>query len=49
MNYFFGLEPMLSQEVRFFFNSNHLLLVLIVIGILLALYFGLHAKTKKGN
>jgi len=48
MNYFFGFNPTLEQEILFFFNLNHLILLFLVIGILLSLFFGIHAKTRKG-
>ncbi|MCL2362799.1 MAG: YwaF family protein [Defluviitaleaceae bacterium] len=46
MNYFFGFES--TGQYEFIYNLNHLVLVLLVIGALFALYFGLHAKTDKG-
>jgi len=49
MNYFFGLEPLMTQEIEFFFNLNHLVLIFIIVAAILALYFGLHSKTKKAR
>jgi len=46
MNYFFGFES--TGQYEFLYNLNHLILVLWVIGILIALFFGLRAKTDKG-
>ena len=46
MNYFFSFES--TGQYEFLYNLNHLILVLLVIGALFALYFGLHAKTDRG-
>ena len=46
MNYFFGFES--TGQYEFLYNLNHLIFLLLVIGALFALFFGLHAKTGKG-
>jgi len=46
MNYFFGFES--TGQYEFLYNLNHLIFVLLVVGTLFALFFGLHAKTDKG-
>jgi len=48
MNYFFGFEQIIEQEIRFFFNLNHLIFVFLMVLVLLALYFGVNSTTKKG-
>jgi len=49
MNYFFGYDVYLNQSIDYMYNLNHILLFVFVAGIILALYFGLHAKTEKGK
>jgi len=49
MNYFFGFHPLMEHEISFFFNLNHLVLIFIIVAVLLALYFGLHSKTKRAR
>ena len=48
MNYFFGFDVRLAEAVEYSFNLNHLFLLLGTVGIILAMYFGIHTKTKKG-
>jgi len=48
MNYFFGFYPIIEQEIRFFYNLNHLIFVILMMLVLLALYFGVNSTTKKG-
>jgi len=48
MEVFFGFDTKYTEVYDVWFNGNHLLLVLIAIGTIAALYFGLHAKSKKG-
>jgi len=48
MGTFFGFETKFTQTYDVWFNANHLLLVVIAAGTILALFFGLHAKSKKG-
>ena len=51
MNYFFGFGPGregLLGRVDWIFTINHLFLLFIVVGALFALYYGIHAKSKRG-
>ena len=49
MDYFFGFETRLTERVNYVFTLNHLFLLFIVLGLIFALYFGLHAKSEKGK
>ncbi|MCL2234184.1 MAG: YwaF family protein [Firmicutes bacterium] len=48
MNYFFGFDVYFYGRISWMFNLNHLMLIFVVVGILCAMYFGLHAKSKRG-
>ena len=49
MNYFFGFETKLANETDWFFNVNHLLLLLFVAGFVVICYFLFSAKSEKGK
>ena len=49
MNYFFGFESKLAQPIDWFFNSNHLMLLLWVAGFIVACCFLFSAKSDKGK
>lgn len=49
MNYFFGFETKLAEEADWFFNLNHLLLLLFVAGFVVICYFLFSAKSDKGK
>ena len=49
MNYFFGFDTKLAAETDWFFNLNHLFLLLWVAGFVVACYFLLSAKSEKGK
>ena len=50
MNYFFSFTPTtIGQPDDFIFTLNHLMLAFVVVAVLCALFFGLHAKSKKGQ
>lgn len=49
MNYFFGFETKLGAETDWFFNANHLFLLLWVAGFVTACCFLFSAKTEKGK
>lgn len=49
MNYFFGFETKLSTETDWFFNGNHILLLLWVALFVTGCYFLFSAKTEKGK
>lgn len=48
MNYFFGFEPIIAQEINFHFNLNHLFIGLAVIAVICGLYFALCARSRTG-
>lgn len=49
MNYFFGFETKLAEEIDWFFNANHLFLLLFVAGFIVISYFLFSAKSEKGK
>ncbi len=49
MNYFFGFDNVLQQDVDWFFNINHFLLILMVAAFIVSWYFMLSAKSEKGK
>lgn len=49
MNYFFGFDTKLAQNIDWFFNINHFMLILWVAGFVVLLSFLLSAKTEKGK
>lgn len=49
MNYFFGFDIKLAQNVDWFFNVNHLFLLFWVIGFIVVGCFLFHAKSEKGK
>lgn len=48
MNYFFGFENTLSQNIDWFFNLNHLFLICFVALFVIICFFAFHAKSEKG-
>ena len=49
MNYFFGFDNTLSNNIDWFFNLNHLFLILFVAGFVVLCSFLLYAKSQKGR
>lgn len=49
MNYFFGFDNKLTNNIDWFFNLNHLFLILFVAGIVLVNYFLLRSRSEKGK
>ena len=49
MNYFFGFQNRLAQTMDWFFNFNHLFLILFVASLIISGYFMFNAKTEKGQ
>lgn len=49
MNYFFGYNSKIAQEIDWFFNINHLFLILFVGGFVTLCYFLFNAKSEKGK
>ena len=49
MDYFFGFDTKLASKVDWFFNANHLFLLLWVAGFIVACCFLFSAKSEKGK
>ena len=49
MNYFFGYETKLAQGIDWFFNVNHLMLILFIAGFIVLCSFLFSAKSDKGK
>lgn len=49
MNYFFDFNNVLTHNIDWFFNTNHLLLVLGIATFIVMCLFLFHAKTEKGK
>ena len=49
MNYFFGFNNYLSESVDWFFNLNHLMLILMIATFIVACCFIFSAKSEKGK
>lgn len=49
MNYFFGFNTDLANNIDWMFNLNHIFLLLFGAFIVLSLLFGLHANNEKGK
>ena len=48
MDYFFGYENKLNNEIDWMFNSNHLFLIIFVALIIISFLFLFNAKSSKG-
>ncbi|MFA6860110.1 MAG: hypothetical protein WCR30_01825 [Clostridia bacterium] len=49
MENIFGFEGTYTEAVKYMFNTNHILLVLLVAAFIVTLYFALCSKTEKGK
>ena len=49
MDYFFGFDNYLSQNIDWFFNFNHFMLIIMVAAFIAGCYFLLSAKSEKGK
>lgn len=49
MDYFFGFDNYLSQNIDWFFNFNHFMLIIMVAVFIAGCYFLLSAKSEKGE
>ncbi len=49
MDYFFGFDNYLSQNIDWFFNFNHFMLIIMVAVFIAGCYFLLSAKSEKGK
>ena len=49
MDYFFGFDSNLAQDIDWFFNINHLFLILWVVGFIVLCCFLFHSKSEKGK
>lgn len=49
MDYFFGFDNYLSQNIDWFYNFNHFILIVMVAAFIVGCYFMLSAKSEKGK
>ena len=49
MNYFFGFDNKLANNIDWFFNTNHLFLILFVALVVISSLFIFSAKSEKGK
>lgn len=49
MDYFFGFDNYLTQNVDWFYNFNHFILIVMVAAFIVGCYFMLSAKSEKGK